>query len=675
MRPEARAALLVALLALAVAARAAAADVANCDAAADLLLAPELRSDQARASEAVELLSAERNRKLADLSSAFVGLGLHASVQASPLKLLRSAGKLGRGVRDWNDRTGVEDEALSLLEPGARSGGLDAASLALYTRLQQRDSDERVAELLADAEHAFGAGDLRRTRRALERALTLDPGSARADRLLDEIDLREWRATPDEGEAVAAAPVHDQIEAWEVRLGTALLVDDFARARSLGPDDASEAALARAIARYLDGDRGHALAELHRIAGGDDPTAARAGQFLADPDVNPARLLDAEASLYRTRRALGWMGGEELAETAVPSTREALSLSRDGYRAWQGTYKAWRNSFRLVNLLIDAPARAWRSWQPDGRALHDAAERYLEVAPEGERAAEAAAWLETLGAQERSSARVAPFQDGMLVLPHARTPWSRLSSTRVVVSRQALEAAAPELIAELEVGDAPALLLALDTELGRAATSGTPLSERAALEILSSLAGGLEGATLAPRGDSTSGVLVSLRRLDARVRAGRTLVAQPWTLEANASLGALGTALVDGEQTRTVGDVQVERRSDQVVAERELDGGGAFCPRATTCIDLRREVDPIFFASSGSDGEASVGARAGFEDAHVSFEFGTAGPHASVVIPVARWLGIGRFFPIEARLAVGLDGISAGPALDKHAGDDAEPSL
>ena len=677
MRPDVcvRAALALALLALSLGAKAAAGEFAECDEAESLLLAPELRSEQARAGEASELVAAEHRRKLADLSAAFVDLGLHASVQASPLRLLRTAGKIGREVRDWDDRTQVEDEALTLLEPGARRGDLDVESLALYSRLERRESAARVAQLLADAETAFGAGDLRRTRRTIDRALELEPGSSHADRLLDEIDERAWRAAPDDDATAPDRSLHGQIEAWEVQLGTALLVDDFARARELGPDDANSATLGRATARYLEGDRAQALDAFDRLAGGDDAAAERAREFLADPALNPSGAFDQEVRLYRTRRALGWMGGAELAETAVPSTAEALSFSRDGYRAWQGSYRAWRNVLKPVNLVIDAPARVWRSWQPDGHALRGAAERYLELAPEGERAAEASSWLDTLGAQERQSARVSAFQDGVLVLPHAQTPWSRLSSTRIVVASLALAAAAPELEVELAAGDAPALVLALDTELGRPKATGSSLSEAASLEVLARLASGIERATLAARGDSESGVLASLRRLDARVRQGRTLVVTPWTPEANSGIDALGSALVDGERSRTIGDVELERRRETLVAERPLGGGGVVCPQQTACIELRREVDPVFFASSDSDGEVGVGARANFQDAQLSIEIGSHGPRASLVIPIARWLGIGRFVPVEARLAVGLDGISAGPERDKHAGDTPDPSF
>lgn len=673
MRLEVTAALALAALVFAFGAHAHAADVSDYDEATRALLAPELRSDQDRAGEAAELLAAERERKLADLSTSFVELGLHASVQAAPLKLLRSVGEIGRGLRDWNDRSETEDTALALLEPGARSGELDEASLALYERLEHRDVAARVERMLDDAERALATGDLRWAHRAVDRALALEPGSTRADRLLDEIAQREWSASP--AELIGDETLYAQIEGWEVRLGTALLVDDFARARLLGPDDASDAALARATARYLEGDRAAALDDFARLAEAEDPSAERARQFLADPGLNPGRVLDEEVTLYRTRRALGWMGGSDLADTAVPSTDDALSFTRTGYRAWQSSYKAWRNTLRPINLVIDAPARAWRSWKPDGRALHDAAERYLEFAPEGERAAEAAAWLEALGAQERDRTRVSAFHDGVLVLPRAQTRWGRLASTRVVVARAALEAIAPELLEQFGRGDAPALILALDTEVGRPASRGMVLSESASLDLLSQLASGLEGDSLAARGGERSGVLETLRRIDARLRAGRRLVAEPWTPEAGGGLEALGSAVVDSRRSRAMGDIELQRHREALLAERDLSGGGAFCPRETACIDARTDVDSALFARTDADGEMGMGASAGFEDARLSFEVGTSGPRAALVIPFARWLGIGRFFPVEARVAVGLDGFSAGPHRDDEADEISEEAL
>ncbi|MEX2204745.1 MAG: hypothetical protein WEF50_00785 [Myxococcota bacterium] len=675
MRPELRAALTSVLLAFALAARAGAQEWTELDEATSLLLSPELRSDQARALEASGLLEAERERKIADLSSAVVDFGLHASVAASPLRLLRSAGKIGRGVRDWNDRTAVEDEALALLAPGARSGGLDEASLALYTRLERRESAERVEQLLADAERALGAGDLRRTRRTLDRALALEPGSSHADRLLDEIDEREWLALPDDEELAEDTALHGRVDTWELEIGTALLVDEFERAQSLGPDDSSAAELARATAAYLSGEREAALEAFHEIARGDDQAASSAAGTLADRCLNPEGAFEDELRIYRTQRALGWMGGEELAATALPSTSDALAMSRDGYRAWQKSLRAWRNALKPVNLVVDAPARAWRSWQPDGKALHAAAERYLALAPDGDRAPDAVHWLDALAAQKLRDPRVSPFRDGMLVLPRAQTSFERLSATRIVVARAALETAAPELLAKLAGDASPALVLLLVPKSARTEATGTVLSREESLDVLERLAAGLERATLAPRGTPGSSVLTRLRRLDARVREGGALVARSWTEETASGFDAFGSALLDSERARTIGAVEIERRKETLVAERQLAGSTSYCPHQTTCIDVQRAVDPVFYASSDADGDIGVGARAGFEDANFSLEVGMSGPRASLVLPFARWLGISRFFPVEARLAVGLDGISAGPGRDDRAADLPEPSL
>lgn len=676
MRTDPRIALAIAVLVLALASGSGsrAGELDPGEEAAGLLLAPELRSDQARASEASELLAAERRRKFADLSAEIVDLGIHASLQVSPLKLLRSVGRVGRGLRDWDDRSLVEDEALVLLGPGARSGELDAASLALYARLERRESEARVAELLSEAERALGAGDLRRTRRTVDRALELEPGSTRADRLLDEIDEQEWRVLLDEQAEQEEATSEFSIAGWEVQLGAALLLDDLTRAQELGPVDSSDAALARAAARHLGGDRDRALDELRRISRGRDRAAKLASEWLVDPRLDPDAAFETELDLYRTRRALGWVGGEELSTTAVPSATDALALSRGGFEAWRESYRAWRTALSPANLVIDAPARAWRSWQPEGRELGSAARRYLELAPDGERAAEAASWLESLAAQERSRPRAAAFQDGVLVLPHSKTAWTRLAATRVVVARAALEGAAPELLDELSA-DAAAVLISLDTESGRPVEAGSRISTARSLALLAGLASGIEGATLSTRGESASGVLGHLRRMDARVRAGRSLVASAWRVEPASGADAFQAALVDGQRARMAGAVELERREENFVAERAFGGGSLSCPAETPCIELRRDYDPMFYANGDADGELGLGARASLDHARVAVEVGTFGPRASLVIPFARWLGISRYFPVEARLAVGLDGISAVPHRSTDASIAPDPSF
>jgi hypothetical protein len=629
-----------------------------------MLLEPELRPETERASEADALLDEDRHRKLGELSSSLVEVGLHATVQASPIRLLKSVRDVGRSVWDWNDRSPREDEALELLAPAARSGELDPDALALYERLRERQLENNVAELVEEARRSLGRDDFARARPLAGRALELAPHDADVQALVARIERREAEAgaqtLPELGRA--------EVSPWEVRLSAALLVDDFALAHQLLADDTRDAELARAAARYLEGERGAALADLARLAEGDDAVAATARRWLADRGVNPEHALDREIASYRARRTLGWMGGDELAAAALPATEEALQLSRDGYRAWQGSYKAWRDTLRMVNLIVDAPARAWRAWQPDGSELHAAAKRYLEIAPDGARAAEAAAWLAEVDAQALETARNAPFRDGWLELPHARTPFARRSTTRVVISRVALETHDPVLLEEIGVGEAPAVLLSLDRPGEVAEPAPRALSEGRSLALLARVAAGLETAELEPRGDRERDVLEALRRLDRSVRDGRILRAEPWN-PTLAGVGAVGNALVDGGRVRTAAGVAVERDEETVSAERELGRQGGFCPPETACVDRKPAFSRGLYARSDADGDVSVGAAAGFASAQVSLEIGTDGPRASLVLPLARWLGLGRFFPVEARLGVGIEGISAGPNVD----DDVEP--
>jgi len=643
----------------------AAAEDLDCSEAERLLLAPELRPEGERAAEADDLLAQDRSRKLGELSSSLVEVGMHATVQASPLRLLKSLRDVGRSVWDWNDRSPVEDEALELLAPAARNGELDADARELYERLRARQSREHVADLVDDARRSLGRDDFGRARKSASRALELSPNDEETRELLARIDRRE-------AEATAPRDPHERAEitAWEVRVSSALLVDDFALAHQLLADDTRDAELARAAARYLEGERGGALEDMAGLAEGDDLVAETARRWLDDGEVNPEKKLDREISSYRTRRTLGWMGGDELAAAALPATEEALQLSRDGYRAWQGSYKAWRDTLRIVNLIVDAPARAWRAWQPDGTDLHEAASRYLEIAPDGARAAEAASWLKEINGQSLVTARNAPFRDGWLVLPHARTPFARQSTTRVVISRDALETQDPELLAELGVGEAPAVLLSLDRPGENSELAPRALAPERSLALLARVAEGLETTDLEPRGDDDHSVLEALRRLDRSVREGRNLRAEPWNPEL-ASMGAVGNALVDGGRVRTAAGVAVERDKETVTAERDLGRESGFCPADTACVDRRPLFTRGLYAHSDADGDVSVGAAAGFASAQIAVEIGTDGPRASLILPLARWFGLGRFLPVEARLGVGIEGVSAGPNVDDDAGEEA----
>lgn len=660
-----RAALAAGLICLAAGGRARAGDGA--DEATRLLLEPELASDTDLARDASELMTRDRNRKLAVISSALVDLAVHAAVGVAPLKLLQSAGDLGAGLRDFAKRTPAEEQALLLLAPGARDGALDADGQALYERLEERERKARVERLLDDGERSLAAGRLSRARYAAARALELAPGSDRADALLDAIDARARgetaRLDADAGSG-AVAP-------WEVGVATALLTGADERAARLAPAGEPDAALARAVARYDRGECAAALADLRELAEGDGAAAAPARAILADRAVNPERALDEEIASYRKRRSLGTLGGAELADHGLALAPENLELSPKGFRAWRGSYKLWRRTVNPVNLVVDAPARLWRDWRPDGQALRDAAQRYLELEPNGARADEARKWLDELAEGERASPKPSPFQDGYLVLPHAKTRFSRIATVRIVVSLDALEKDAPELARALGLDAAPAY--AIGARAG--AAGGVALERGRALELLAALADGLEAGGLRSRGEPVSRALEAVRKLDAKARAGAALYAAPRLPDVAAGIGDVGLALVDGQRVRTYGDVALTRTGENVTLGRELGGDGAWCLPDVPCIDRKLPVAGELYARSNAGGSAGVGARADYRDARLSVEMRTSGPHASLVLPLARWLGIAHLVPVEAQVDIGLDGISAGPRIDGSVPADSAQNL
>lgn len=667
-----RALIAAGLLCLALGGRALASDSAAAgDQAAQLLLAPELDGGADRAREARDLLATDRNRKLAVISSALVDLGIHASVGGSPIKMLQSAGDLGRGLVTWSNRTPGEERALLLLAPDALGGELDQTTRELYERLEGRERRALVKSLIEDGGRALAAGQARRARVAVNRALELDPGSQHADRLLDAIAAHERAEQAHEALGLGAVP---NFGGWDVRVATSLLTDTEASVEAAGPADGSsldDLEIARATARYEAGDRAAALEEFRRIAQGDGPGAGVARELLDDRAVNPERALDEEISSYTKRRSFGYVGGDALADNGLGLEPENVDFTYDGYRRLKNSYKILRKTLNPVNLLLDTPVRIWRGWRPDGSALREAATRYLALEPQGARADEARTWLEKLRVDERASRNVTPFRDGYLVLPHARTHYARVAPQRVVVSSDALDKAAPELAQELGMVGAPAFVLG-EHAVGEGARD---LPQAHALELLSRLADGLEVQSLQPRGDKVGEVLEAVRRMDGRVRAGATLRVAPRLPPVAAGLSEVGSALVDGKRTRTWGDISLSREEDKLVAGRELGGDGPFCLADTPCIDRKLPVDGQLFASTDAEGTAGVGAKAGYHQAELSVVMGTSGPHATLVLPVARWLGIVHLLPVEARVDVGLDGLSAGPRVDSSAADEAGESL
>lgn len=668
-----RAGIAAGLLCLAAGGRAHASDsFESSDAAAQLLLAPDLDAGEARAREAQDLLDVDRNRKIAVISSALVELGIKAGFGASPVKILHSVGELGRGVLAWSDRTRGEERALLLLAPGALGGELDEATRGLYERLETRERHDLAKGLLEDGKRALELGQYGRARIAADRALVLEPGSQRADSLLAAIAARMERRQRS-GAFGDLLPTSGSLTfaAWDVRLATSLLIDGEP-SDSCDDCDAATRGLAHATARYEAGDRAAALEELRDVADMDGDASGIARHVLEDRGVNPERAFDDEITSYTKRRSLGVLGGQALADNGLTFEPDNVQFTAQGLERIKKSYKVFRKTVNPVNLMVDAPARLFRDWRPDGGALREAAQRYLALEPNGERAADARDWLVELGPDERASANVIPFRDGYFVLPHARTPFARIAPRRVVVSSDGLERVAPDLLHELGLEGAPAFVFG-ESGLGEDAR---PLPSARALELLDRIADGLEAEDLRTRGQELGDVLEAVRRLDARTRAGVTLSVAPRLPDvASTSLTEMGNALIDGKRLRTVGDISVTRKEGDIVADRELGGDGAYCLPETPCIDRKLPIGAQLYARTQGGDSAGIGATADYRQAQLSIEMGTSGPHASLVLPFARWLGITHFLPVEAVVGIGLDGISAGPRVDGSAAEDAEKSL
>jgi hypothetical protein len=90
------------------------------------------------------------------------------------------------------------------------------------------------------------------------------------------------------------------------------------------------------------------------------------------------------------------------------------------------------------------------------------------------------------------------------------------------------------------------------------------------------------------------------------------------------------------------------------------------CPADTLCVDRERLLSGSLFGRFEADGEMVLGARTSFSGASLAVEFSRTGPQASLVLPIADWLHIARWIPLQAHLAVSLGGISIDPSFDTY---------
>jgi hypothetical protein len=601
---------------------------------------PAERVDAARA-----LLRRDRQRGVARVVSAGLDTAWRAATDPSPRGMLRSGKRLYRGVRELLARSPAESRALALLEPEVEAGVDDPGLLALYEELRAREREDQLDRWCAEAERALERGDAPRVRRRIGRIRRLAPEDPR----IPELDARlAERTTRAGGEALPVSRTRLELRDEDAPLAAALLAEGYERLVALEPRT-SEQALARAAAMQLSGDLESASSELARLAERPERIGGTASRWLHGRVLEPEQTLRLAVRSYRLRRTLGWLGGAELEE-------HGLDLSRSGFRAW-------RESMAPLNVAVSAPTRLLRRRPADVEDLRLAARTYLARLPDGPRAAEAHAWLASTPRSAGEQRRRQVWDDGKLRLLPARTRYARVAPAPVLVTR-GLIAALPDTSAEVRdaLRDAPMLLLA-PREVEPEAAART-LGRGAALGLLFALGRGLEEGEIEPFGARSTGARAALRRLDHTLRSGHALHAIPWNPDSGE--GSLPQVLLDGEARRVRG-VDLARDGEGLNLRRNLRGNAPACPGATVCLDVARELTTVAYADIDTDGDVRLGASASFHDAAVAIEVAAGGPRASLVLPIARWLGFARWVPLEASVGVHLGGISVGPRFRQPA--------
>ncbi len=601
--------------------------------------APLSAEEQLDAAEA--LLRAERSRRILELTSEVFGAGWQMFQGASPRRVAKSAVRVIRRVAKLNDRSGAEDRALDLLESAMDGGSATPRLVERYRELLEREHRERLDRSIERAESALESGHLRLARVRTERLLKIEPSSERVATLLDQ--LQESQPVFLEPEPISRLVVRD----WEVGLAAALLAEDYERALAFEPTDA-DARFAHAAARYLTGERSEGLAELASLSERDDAVGSLAREWVTGSEFDAEVRLKRAERRHATRRALGLLGGEHLAA-------EGLELSRDGYRAW-------KQAIELTNVAVAAPLRFYRGWRPDDNALREAAARYLELMPDGARARDAAGWLESLGGLDPVMDPV--WDDARFVLPRAHTHYAALTPRPLLVTRAVINSDALRELAPLReaLGDSAAVRLLPLRELD----SGIPLEPADALALLADLAQALEQKTIEPHHSSRSALLDGVRRLDLAARSGLPIVAEPWSPAPVRAREGIETALL-GRESEIPGAIRMQLQNENLGVVRGFGRASFACPDDTLCVDREQLISAAVYARFDLDGDVSMGASTSFSGARVGLRLTSSGPHASIVLPLASWLGIERWVPLQAHLAVSLEGISWSPGFDTYA--------
>ena len=624
------AAAVVGLLVLLLGGSPAAAQPMTPEALAALLAERAPRSADERVHAAETLLYEDLRQRSRRFAGALLDVGWRVSNGLSPRRALSSVGKLVKSARELMDGERAQERALLVLASAHSRGETNDRLDLLYADLLERERERRGDDLLELAEEALEDGHLHLARARAKRAHEIAP-SEETTALLARLG-----AAADAKRRAKAASVRD----WEVSLGMAMLLGDYDRALALDAEE-RDGSLAQGVARYLRGDARAGLDTFERLAEHDDQVGRTAHEWLDSPELNDSAAFERAERSYYFERTLGWIGGATLAGSG-------LDLSRSGYKAWQQTITP-------TNLAITTPLRLYRGWAPDQSALREAARGYLTVEPDGEHAEDARAWLAQLG--PAPDVMEPGWDDGIFVLPRARTAYTGLTPRPVLVAREVVlsDDVRAGRAARAALGEAPALRLLLHR--GPETPQLLPADE--AGRLLERVARALEQRDATPHGHSSETVIDEIRRLASALDGGTRVRAEPWWPAGMSLRASLASTALTGEAA-DLGALAFERGEEGMSMHRGFGRSAYDCPDATVCVAAVRLFSGTIYGEFET-ADFQIGASTSFAGASIAVRLGQDGPGASLVLPIASWLHVQRWVPLEARVAVSLDGISFSP--------------
>jgi hypothetical protein len=601
-------------------------------------------------SERVEVaeskIGAERKERLLRAHARLLEIGWQVLTQASPRRVLSETRDLAKELWSWRKPYRVEPEALEWLEPAVAVSSDDPELIRLYTKMHAREVEQARETALDQADAAVSRGHFAhadaRLRRVLELATEDEESAERAEKITTR--LQEARTTVPAFSALAEAPIELAIADWEAPLSAALLAGHYDRALELGTDEPS-AVLARETARYLLGDLEPAVKNFEALAERDDRVGQLAKGWSSRPDVNARRAFEKKSEGYQITRVLGWIGGTQLATNG-------RALSGRGYRAW-------RDSLTPFNVAFSVPTRIYRDYRPDNEDLYEAAFEYVAQVPDGSEADDTRAWL----AQDMSLLndwRSRGWSSGRLLLDAPTTRFQPMTPEPLLLTRELVDSGTLTPLPQLEASFAGASAVLIELETSD--SEGEALPWKPSLTLLGELATMLEQSASRSVGSDNGRALDHIRRLEAQVRSGRRLIADSLPIEAPSLVSTFTGTMLEGTSERA-GALRFSRGEEEFYALREFGGSAVHCPENTVCLDEQPLLAGTFYGKVDLE-DLNVGVQTTFRRAYFAIGVNNGLPNASLVLPIAYWLGLSDYVPVEAQVAIGVDSVSFGPRLN-----------